>query len=81
MRTASRLQQAEEALMNSLNPLPHAPRQVHEPELTVGMIPVFFEDFLVDIRSRPVHEAVGNFSRGVKLRELQQFAMRRFSKI
>lgn len=66
MRTASRLQQAEEALVNAL---PHGPRQVETPELTAAMIPVFSEDFLVDVRSKAVFDAVASFSRG-KLTEL-----------
>jgi len=61
MRTTSRLQQAEEVLTKAL---PHGPRQVQEPELTVGMVPVFFEDFLVDVRSEPVRQGVAYFSRG-----------------
>jgi Putative DNA-binding domain len=60
MRTGSRLQQAKEALESSFlqvtitNDLPY---------LLVGIIPVFFEDFLVDVRLGTVQQAVVNFSR------------------
>lgn len=33
------------------------------PYLIIGMIPAFFEDFLVEVRKQNVLEAVGNFSR------------------
>lgn len=61
MRTASRLQQAEEALTKSL---PRGPRGFDTPELTAAMIPVFSDDFLVDVRSQAVGRAVSYFSRG-----------------
>ena len=60
MRTASRVQQAEEVLQGSfLGVL----RQTDSPYLIVGMIPVFFEDFLVDVSTERVRLAVGSFSR------------------
>jgi hypothetical protein len=33
------------------------------PYLIIGMIPVFFEDFLVDVRADNIRLAIGNFSR------------------
>lgn len=59
MRTGSRLQQAKETLEASLL---QAPSANDLPYLVVGMIPVFFEDFLVDVRLGTVHQAVANFS-------------------
>jgi hypothetical protein len=58
MRTASRLQQSEEILGNSFLGLA---RVGDRPYLIIGMIPVFFEDFLVDVRAEAVRLAVGNF--------------------
>jgi Schlafen, AlbA_2 len=55
MRTASRLQQAEDMVRASFL---EVERTSDEPYLLMGMIPVFFEDFLVDVRSGSVHRAV-----------------------
>jgi hypothetical protein len=60
MRTASRLQQAEELLDSSFLGVA---RTGDLPYLMVGVIPVFYEDFLVDVRNQNVLRAVGNFSR------------------
>jgi hypothetical protein len=60
MRTTSRLQQAEEMLESSYLGVARAG---DPPYLIIGMIPVFFEDFLVDVRADNVRLAVGNFSR------------------
>jgi hypothetical protein len=60
MRTGSRLQQAKEALEGSFSQVAIANDL---PYLLIGIIPVFFQDFLVDIRLRNVHLAVANFSR------------------
>jgi Putative DNA-binding domain len=60
MRTTSRLQQAEEMLESSFLGVARAG---DPPYLIIGMIPVFFEDFLVDVRADNVRLAVGNFSR------------------
>ena len=60
MRTTSRLQQAEEMLESSFLGVARAG---DPPYLIIGMIPVFFEDFLVDVRTDNVRLAVGNFSR------------------
>lgn len=59
MRTASRLQQAQEALHKSF--LQVAP--TGQPNLIIGIIPIFFEDFIADVRAENVRTAVGNFSR------------------
>jgi hypothetical protein len=60
MRTASRLQQSEESLDSSFFGVP---RVGDLPYLIIGMIPAFFEDFLVDVRADNVRLALGNFSR------------------
>lgn len=60
MRTGSRLQQAKETLESSFLQVAIAN---HLPYLLVGIIPVFFEDFLVDVRLGTVQQAVVNFSR------------------
>ena len=60
MRTGSRLQQAKEALDGSFSRVAIANDL---PYLLIGIIPVFFEDFLVDVRLRTVHLAVANLSR------------------
>jgi hypothetical protein len=58
MRAASRLQQCEEILERSFNVVP---RVLYLPYLIIGMIPVFFEDFLVDVRTQNVRLALGRF--------------------
>lgn len=60
MRTASHLQQAEELLKAEFDKTPQPPP---EPHLIIGMIPVFFEDFQIDVRNENVRMAVGRFSR------------------
>lgn len=60
MRTGSRLQQAKETLESSFLQLPIS---TDLPYLLIGIIPVFFEDFLVDVRLGTVQQAVTNFSR------------------
>ena len=60
MKTISSLKQAEELLESSFFSVT---RSGDLPYLIIGMIPVFFEDFLVDVRAERVRMAVGNFSR------------------
>jgi hypothetical protein len=60
MRTASRLQQAEELVQTSFL---EVVRSSDLPYLIIGVIPVFFEDFLVDVRAAAVRQAVGTFNR------------------
>jgi hypothetical protein len=60
MRTGSRLQQSKEALERSFS---QETFPAGLPRLQIGIIPVFFEDFLVDVRLGTVHLAVANFSR------------------
>jgi hypothetical protein len=60
MRTASRLEQAEQLLRGSLIAVVAEPNQ---PYFSVGMIPLFFEDFLVDVRDPAVHRAIAEFGR------------------
>jgi len=59
MRTTSHLQQSEEILWNSFL---RVVRAGDLPHLMMGMMPVFFEDFLVDVRDGNVRLALGNFS-------------------
>jgi hypothetical protein len=61
MRTASRLHEAKDMLNNSFY---EVPRTENLPYLMVGIIPVFFDDFLVDVRRLEVLRSVGNFGRG-----------------
>jgi hypothetical protein len=61
MRTASRLHEAKELLKNSFY---EVPRTANLPYLIVGIIPIFFDDFLVDVRRPEVLQSVGSFSRG-----------------
>jgi hypothetical protein len=60
MRTGSRLQQAKETLESSFFQVALTSDM---PYLLIGIIPVFYEDFLVDVRLDAVLQAVGNFSR------------------
>jgi hypothetical protein len=60
MRTASRLQQSEETLNNALSQLTLAQDR---PYLIAGILPVFFEDFLVALRNENLRLAVSRFSR------------------
>jgi hypothetical protein len=60
MRTASRLEQADEMLRSAFAQVVMA-RDL--PYLIIGMIPVFFEDFLVDVRDERIRLAIGRFSR------------------
>lgn len=60
MKTASHVQQAKEILENSFLTVP---RTTYNPYLIVGIIPAFFEDFLVDVRMEPVRRAIGLFNR------------------
>jgi hypothetical protein len=60
MRTASRLQQAEERLKEAFA---QVERPTDEPYLLVGLVPVFSDDFLVDVRGDGIRMAVGNVSR------------------
>lgn len=61
MRTTSRLEQAEQALDASFMKVE---RTGNQPYLIIGMIPVFFEDFLVDLKDLNLRDVVSNFSRG-----------------
>lgn len=58
MRTASRLEQAERALENSFEKVK---RNADWPYFVIGIVPVFAEDFSVDVRSEVVRQAVANF--------------------
>ena len=60
MRTTSRLQEARELVRSSSTEIG---RMGDLPCLVIGMVPVFFDDFLVDVRNAGVRRAVGNFNR------------------
>lgn len=60
MRTASHLEKAQRSLDSSFLGVA---RTGDVPYILVGMIPAFYEDFSVDVRSQNVLRAVGNFSR------------------
>lgn len=58
MRTASRLEQAEQMLHAVLT---EGRPAGNEPLLTIAMIPVFSEPFLVDVRNAAVRRTIGEF--------------------
>lgn len=60
MKTASHLEQAEQRLHSCFMGVP---RSGTTPYLMIGMIPVFFEDFLVDLKDLNLREAISSFSR------------------
>lgn len=60
MRTASHIQHSEESLESSFLAVARAGDLLY---LIIGMIPAFFEDFLVDVRAENVRLSVGNFGR------------------
>jgi hypothetical protein len=60
MRTASRLEQAEHRLQNFFVAVR---RSTNVPYLMIGIIPIFSEDFLVDLRAENVRRALTSFSR------------------
>jgi hypothetical protein len=62
MRTASHLEQSKETLSACLGQLTLADGR---PSLVVGLLPIFFEDFLVDLRSDPIQQAVRRFGRAI----------------
>jgi hypothetical protein len=65
IKTASRMQQASDILDSSFLDVM---RPNDSPHLMIGLIPVFFEDFLVDVRAEKVRLAVANFSRTEQVR-------------
>lgn len=54
MRTASQLERAKSALKESLSGEPRPGRNVY---FQMGLIPVFFKDFLIDVREQSVQDA------------------------
>jgi hypothetical protein len=60
MRTASHLEQSKETLSHALAQASIAGDQ---PFVVVGILPIFFEDFLVDLRDDNLQQAVRNFGR------------------
>ena len=60
MRTASHLGQSKETLSRSLGQVTLA---ADGPYLVAGLVPVFFEDFLVDLRNDTIQQAIGRFGR------------------
>jgi hypothetical protein len=61
MRTASRLEEAEEKLTGSLQRME---RQNAIPDLLIGTVPVFWHNFMVDVRKPEVLQAVTQFHLG-----------------
>jgi hypothetical protein len=62
MRTASKLEEAQRLLENSFV-LPTR-RSLSLPYLIIGIVPIFFEEFLVDVRIPAVREAIALLNRG-----------------
>ena len=60
MRTSSHLEQSKEIISGSFA---HVTLAEDRPYLIVGLLPVFFEDFLVDLRAESIQLAVRRFSR------------------
>jgi hypothetical protein len=60
MRAASRRQQAEELIKGAYS---EVPPQGGAPYSAIAVVPVFSEDFMVDVRDHRVRQAVGNFNR------------------
>ena len=60
MRTTSRLEQAEQLLNGAFH---RVERQRFVPYLMIGIIPIFNQDFLVDVRSDGVHKALDGFKK------------------
>ena len=60
MRTASRLEQAEQALDGCFMKVQ---RTGNAPYLIIGMIPIFFDDFLVDLKDLNLCDVISSFSR------------------
>jgi len=60
MRTASHLEHSKETLSHAFGQASIAGDQ---PYVIVGILPVFFEDFLVDLRDHHIQQAVRNFGR------------------
>jgi hypothetical protein len=60
LRTTSHLQSAKEMLEGSFLGVV---RSTDVPYLMMGIVPVFFEDFLVDVRDEDIRQSIGNFNR------------------
>lgn len=70
MRTGSRLREATEALRHSFSEVARIDAM---PYLVLGIVPVFFDDFLVDVRSESVRRVMEMFNR---LREEGDYRIR-----
>jgi hypothetical protein len=62
MRTASHLERSKEKLGDSFRDVAFA---AYLPYLIAGIVPVFFEDFLVNLQTPAVQQAVRVFGRGI----------------
>jgi hypothetical protein len=62
MRTASHLEQSKETLSGSFGQVALAESR---PYLVAGLLPVFFEDFLVDLRNDTIQQSVRRFGRAI----------------
>jgi hypothetical protein len=58
MRTASRREQAEQLLLESFTELPDGSEK---PYLVIGAVPVFWKDFLVDMRNKAILDKMLTF--------------------
>jgi len=59
VRTANRLQCAYEIIDTAFSRIP----ENNLPDLLIGLVPIFSEDFLVNVRDTRVRQALANFSR------------------
>jgi hypothetical protein len=58
MRTASRLDEAKEKMQTVFR----APNNTVQPILAMAMMPIFTEDFLVDVRAADVRQTIATFA-------------------
>ncbi len=64
MRTASRLEEAQVKLSQSLESIGLGPQPNNAPTIVMGTIPVFWQNFMVDVRNRDVIHTVSEFHLG-----------------
>jgi Putative DNA-binding domain len=63
MRTASRLEDSQDRISNALENIGLGP-QLNTPSIHIGIIPVFWQNFMVDVQNRDVIHAVSEFHLG-----------------
>lgn len=64
MRTASRLEDSEDRLSHALENIGLPPQPNNAPSIHIGIIPVFWQSFMVDVQDRNVIQAVSEFHLG-----------------